>query len=184
MHRLYLVLVVALIIILAVLAGLTLDTPTLENQILIALATGFLGLATVSDIKTLRIPNKLNLFFGIAMFVAALIVILITTDKNLEGDLVRAVLIAIFTMTGFLIIHLIHPKGLGMGDVKLAFGLGMFLGWFSLEALLMGLLSAFFINAISALIVISVSVLSGKKSSVLPFAPALSMGAFLGLILI
>lgn len=143
----------------------------------VVVAAGFLAASTASDIVSLRIPNKLNLAFGLTMLVTTFSATLFF-DVTLES-FVRAVLAGIVLMAVFLFAHLLHPSGLGMGDVKLAFGLGIFLGWFSIQALLTGLFTAFLMNGFSALVVVC----SKEKPAVLPFAPALVVGSLLGLIL-
>jgi leader peptidase (prepilin peptidase)/N-methyltransferase len=67
---------------------------------------------------------------------------------------------------------------MGMGDVKLAFFMGLFLSW---PNILVSLFLAFFIGAIIGLILI----ILGKKTlkSEIPFAPFLVTGTFLAIFL-
>jgi len=105
--------------------------------------------AAITDARELRLPNELT--YGLV--VTATVAVGILTAFGVPGSVVRALLcgvgyagallaIAVFTPTG-------HPRGaevgtaplpvataLGLGDIKLAAGLGVVLGWTSLPALI------------------------------------------------
>lgn len=51
----------------------------------------------------------------------------------------RALLGAALAWGALLVIHLVSPSGMGFGDVRLAFVLGLFLGWLSLGHVLSGM---------------------------------------------
>ncbi len=75
----------------------------------------------------------------------------------------------------FLVLALIKPGGMGMGDVKLALALGFFLG----KAVIVAMFAAFLLGALTGVALIAVR---GKKmSSRLPFGPFLAVGAILAL---
>lgn len=77
----------------------------------------------------------------------------------------------------FLAIVLItRGKGMGVGDIKLAFLMGLFLGW---PNILIALFLAFFIGAAIGIILI----ISNRKTmkSEIPFGPFLVLGTFLAL---
>ncbi len=89
-----------------------------------------------------------------------------------------SILSAISAAAFFLLIVLVsRGKWMGVGDIKLAFLMGLFLGW---PNILVALLSAFFIGAIigTGLIV------AGRKklSSEVPFGPFLITGTFLAML--
>jgi leader peptidase (prepilin peptidase) / N-methyltransferase len=71
-----------------------------------------------------------------------------------------------------LALALAYPAGLGMGDVKLAFFLGLGLGRSVIAAMLLGCLSA----GIAAVVVLARYGLAGRKIA-LPFGPFLALGA-------
>jgi leader peptidase (prepilin peptidase)/N-methyltransferase len=79
---------------------------------------------------------------------------------------------------GFLLIAAIaYPGGMGMGDVKLAAVMGLFLGRNVAPALLAGFL---FGTVVGAAIMAKKGVAQGRKTKV-PFGPFLALGGLVGL---
>lgn len=76
----------------------------------------------------------------------------------------------------FLIVLISRGKGMGIGDIKLAFLMGLFLGW---PNIIVALFLAIFLGAIMGIGLI----ISGKKTlkSEVPFGPFLTIGVFLAL---
>jgi leader peptidase (prepilin peptidase)/N-methyltransferase len=80
---------------------------------------------------------------------------------------------------GFLLLFaLAYPKGMGMGDVKLAAVLGLYLGRSVAVALLSGVLAG---AVVGALVIARVGVSQGRKTAV-PFGPFLAIGGVVGLL--
>jgi leader peptidase (prepilin peptidase)/N-methyltransferase len=77
---------------------------------------------------------------------------------------------------GFLfLVHLIHPRGMGFGDVKLAGLLGLYLGWITLGHVPLGLFLGFFMGA-----AVGVALMATRRRTrrdPIPFGPFLAMGA-------
>ncbi len=74
----------------------------------------------------------------------------------------------------FFVLHLISPRGMGFGDVKLSFVLGLALGWFGAGETVLGLFLGFLYGA-----VIGIGLLvSGVRSRTdpVPFGPFLAAG--------
>ncbi|MDD4989768.1 MAG: prepilin peptidase [Candidatus Pacebacteria bacterium] len=93
--------------------------------------------------------------------------------KNLKMPLVAGLSAGVFF---FLIWLVSRGRWMGFGDVKLAFLLGLFLGW---PNILVGLFFAFLTGSIAGLFLI---VLKKKKmKSEVPFGPFLVIGTFIGL---
>jgi leader peptidase (prepilin peptidase)/N-methyltransferase len=93
--------------------------------------------------------------------------------------LLRAVLGAVVLFVSFLILALISPRGLGMGDVKLAGLVGLYLGWLGWSVLVLGAAAGFVVQAVLALIL-----LAGRRIGLrgeLPFGPAMLLGAALAI---
>jgi len=70
-----------------------------------------------------------------------------------------------------------YPRGMGMGDVKLAAVLGLFLGRSVGPAMLAGLLGG---TLVGAGIIARKGAYAGRKTAV-PFGPFLALGALVGL---
>ena len=78
---------------------------------------------------------------------------------------------------GFLLAFaLAYPRGMGMGDVKLAAVLGLFLGRSVAVAILVGVLTA---TLVGAGVMARVGVEKGRKTAV-PFGPFLALGGVVG----
>ncbi|MGF9650253.1 prepilin peptidase [Pseudarthrobacter oxydans] len=70
-------------------------------------------------------------------------------------DLLRAVLGSVILFAGYLILGLISPGGIGMGDVKLAAPVGLYLGYLGWSQLLYGGLLGFILNGLVTILVLS-----------------------------
>ena len=91
--------------------------------------------------------------------------------------LVRAGSGALALFAAFLVLALLSPSSLGMGDVKLAGLLGLHLGWLGWETLVLGGAAGFVLQALVALVLL-VSRRIGLRAE-LPFGPAMLVGAAL-----
>jgi leader peptidase (prepilin peptidase)/N-methyltransferase len=129
-------------------------------------------LVTVSliDLDTRRIPNKIT---GPAA-VGAILLCLVLKPSVLPAHLLCGALGA-----GFLLIFaLAYPRGLGMGDVKLAGVLGLYLGSSVVVALFGGILT----GALVGLGVMTrVGVARGRKTAI-PFGPFLAIGGVIAIL--
>jgi leader peptidase (prepilin peptidase)/N-methyltransferase len=115
------------------------------------------------------IPNKLTL-------PAAIAAVAVGVALDLRG--VPEQLIAGAGAGGFLLFFaLAYPRGMGMGDVKLAFVLGLFLGRSVAVAILAGVLIG---TIVGAAVMARVGVEKGRKTAV-PFGPFLALGGIIGL---
>jgi leader peptidase (prepilin peptidase)/N-methyltransferase len=79
--------------------------------------------------------------------------------------------------TFMLVIALAHPKGMGMGDVKLAGVMGLYLGLSVVPALLLGFLS----GSLVGVAIMMRHGAAGRKRGV-PFAPFLALGGLVALL--
>ncbi|NUL48094.1 prepilin peptidase [Cellulosimicrobium funkei] len=80
-----------------------------------------------------------------------------------------------------LVLHLISRAGMGMGDVKLAGGLGLYAGWLGWDQLLAAIVLGFVAGGVVALALVITRRATG--STHLPFGPALLTGTALALLL-
>jgi leader peptidase (prepilin peptidase)/N-methyltransferase len=80
---------------------------------------------------------------------------------------------------GFLLAFaLAYPRGMGMGDVKLAGVLGLYLGRSVAVALLVAVLAGVIVGVVA---MIRVGVTQGRKTAI-PFGPFLAFGGVIGLL--
>ena len=163
--------VTALLFVLAVLRfGLSGELPAF---LVLAAAGVLLG---VIDLQHRLLPNRVVVpALGIA---AAFLVLAAATEQDWPA-LVRAGLGAVVLFAVFLVLALIAPSGLGMGDVKLAALLGLYLGWIGWDAVVIGAAGGFVIQAAVAL-----SLLATRRIGLrgeLPFGPAMLLGAVLAI---
>jgi leader peptidase (prepilin peptidase)/N-methyltransferase len=120
--------------------------------------------AALIDLEYRIIPNKLTA-------AGALLALGLGTALDPAGEPGR--LIAGAAAGGFLLIAaLAYPRGMGMGDVKLAGVMGLFLGAAVAPALLIALLAGVLIGAA---IVARKGAREGRKTAV-PFGPFLALG--------
>ena len=128
-----------------------------------------LAAITITDLEHTIIPNAI-LIAGAAICLA----IAIPTDP--EGLPER--LIAALAAGGvLLLVALAYPRGMGMGDVKLAALLGLFLGRAVVPALLVG----FAVGALYGLALMARHGAGARKRAV-PFGPFLALGGVVGLL--
>jgi leader peptidase (prepilin peptidase)/N-methyltransferase len=130
------------------------------------------------DLDTKRLPNVLTLPSYPIM--AGLLLIPAAVD-GLWGDYGRALLGALALFVFYLLLALVYPAGMGMGDVKLAGVLGMALGWLGWAEWVVGSFLAFVLGAIVGLSLMLMR-RAGRRSAI-PFGPFMLAGTFLGILL-
>jgi leader peptidase (prepilin peptidase)/N-methyltransferase len=141
----------------------------------------FLYLAAISlalaiiDIETHKLPNVIVLP-GYAVGV-----VLLGTAALLQGDLVglgRMAAGAGILFAFYFVLAMISPRGMGMGDVKLAGVLGLFLGSLGWGQLAVGAGTAFVLGGLFSIILL-ITKRAGRKSGI-PFGPWMLLGAWVG----
>jgi leader peptidase (prepilin peptidase)/N-methyltransferase len=116
------------------------------------------------------IPNKITLPAAVAA---------VAIGVALRPSHVPAQLIAGAAAAGFLLVFaLAYPRGMGMGDVKLAGVLGLYLGASVSVAILTGVLAA---TLVGVGVMTRLGVERGRKTA-LPFGPFLAFGGILALL--
>ncbi|MFK4253422.1 prepilin peptidase [Streptomyces angustmyceticus] len=99
-----------------------------------------------------------------------------------EGGAWRRALLGGLVLGGcYLLLHLVNPAGLGMGDVKLAVGLGVALGWYGWRTLVTGGAAGVLAGALygAGLLLLG----RGARDTAMPLGPFMILGAFCGLLL-
>jgi len=130
------------------------------------------------DAREHRLPNKLVALaaaIGVATFATAA---LLAADLQ---PLLRALTCAAGAFTVYLALHLLSRTksgaGLGAGDVKLSAVLGLYLGWVSVDAAVLGIASGFILGALFSLVIIAIR--RGNRRTKVAFGPWMLAGAWL-----
>jgi leader peptidase (prepilin peptidase)/N-methyltransferase len=134
-------------------------------------------LLAVIDLACKRLPHALVVP---SMGVAGALFAIVAALTGAWGSWVRAVTAGVILGAVFLALWLVPGQGLGFGDVKLAALLGLFLGWLSWGAVLLGGLLPWLVNG-PIVVALLVFRRVGRKTF-LPFGPALLGGALLSII--
>jgi leader peptidase (prepilin peptidase)/N-methyltransferase len=134
----------------------------------------FLAFAVVLariDVAEHRLPNVL------VGTLAGLSLVLFAGAAAVQGDpmrLLRAVGTGSIVLASFLVLAILAPSGLGMGDVKLGFVTGAYLGWIGWEMVFWGTFLGF---ALGALWAVATVIRGGAtRSTRIAFGPFLLLG--------
>ncbi|MGG5170998.1 prepilin peptidase [Pseudarthrobacter sp. J1738] len=87
------------------------------------------------------------------------------------GTMLRMMLGGLVFFGVYLLLALLTPAGLGMGDVKLAAPLGLVLGYVGWSQLFLGAALAFVLHALVSVVLVAAKKV--EKTSELPFGPAM-----------
>ena len=129
------------------------------------------------DIDTHTLPNRIVLP---SYIVGA---VLLGASGVLAGNFAALLSAAIGAAALFALYYLLalaYPRGMGMGDVKLAGMLGLFLGFLGWQAIVVGAFAAFLLGGIFSLVLVALRRASGKTA--VPFGPWMLLGAWLGIL--
>ena len=131
------------------------------------------------DLEHFLVPNRV-LLAGTYVSAPLLVVAALVVDDG-RSHLVRALLGVLAAGGALLVLNLISPRGMGMGDVKLAAFEGAFLGWLSWGHVVLGLFLGFLLGSVGGVTLIALRLRSRKDH--IPFAPFLAAGALLAVTL-
>lgn len=134
---------------------------------------------TIVDLAEHRLPNAV--VFPTLVVVAALLV-LASAMTGAWIPLLWALGGAAAMFTVYFLLALISPSSMGMGDVKLALVIGLLLGWFGLNAWLIGLLAAFVFGGVAAVVALALHRVTLRGS--IPFGPSMLAGALAAVLLV
>ncbi|CAB4886687.1 MAG: prepilin peptidase [Actinobacteria bacterium] len=132
------------------------------------------SLLAVIDLASKRLPNPLTLS---AYPITAALLAVAAMAEGARQPIVRAVVSGAVLLLVFLVLHLISPAGMGLGDVKLAGSMGMVLGWISPAAVLWGTAAGFVIAAAVSLALLAIG--RATRKSDVPFGPSMLAGAWI-----
>jgi leader peptidase (prepilin peptidase)/N-methyltransferase len=144
------------------------------NWVLPAYLVFFAALLAISaiDLEHFIVPNRIVWPTGLASI--PLLVVAAAAGHQWHA-LRNAAIGAAAAWLFLLVVHLISPRGMGFGDVRLAALLGLYLGWLGLAYVPLGLFLAFLIGSVVGIGLIALR-RKGMKSA-LPFGPFLALGA-------
>ncbi|WP_336712324.1 prepilin peptidase [Arthrobacter sp. USHLN218] len=120
------------------------------------------------DARHKLLPNRLVLPFlvGALVLLGSAAAVSGAWLQLLGGLLGGAALFALY-----LVMALIKPGGIGLGDVKLTAVVGLYAGYLGLDAWLLVLVGAFLLNAVAIVVLMLARVLN--RNSDIPFGPAM-----------
>ena len=138
-----------------------------------------LAALTAIDLDVHRLPDVLT--FPLAPLAA----VIAACASLFTGDwfaLVRALIAGVGLGAAYFVLLLVSRGGvgLGLGDVKLAVGLGVLLGWFSWSAVLSGTLLGFVLGGVWAAVLLVSR--RATRESYIAFGPFMVGGAVLALL--
>ncbi len=124
---------------------------------------------TLTDLERRIVPNKI-------LIVGAVLAVAIAAVAD-PGSLVERAVAAAAAGGLLFLVALAYPKGMGLGDVKLAATMGLFLGRNVAPAIFVALLA----GAAVGLALIALEGAAARKRAI-PFAPFLALGGVVGLL--
>ncbi len=131
----------------------------------------------VVDLRTHRLPNAWTLT---AYPFVALGLLLPTVASGSWSDLGRALAGGGILLGLYVVLHLVNPSGMGMGDVKLSGPMGALLAWLSWSVLLVGTFLGFALGAVVGIALMALG-RAGRKSA-LPFGPFMLAGTWIAVL--
>lgn len=143
----------------------------------LAFATTLLVLSAI-DFEHHRLPNRI---LGPASIIAVILLTVASATSSDWDSLFLALAGAAAFGVPMLLLALAVPRGMGIGDVKLAGYLGLHLGWLSLWNVLVGAMAGFLIGGMAG-IVLLIAGRKGRKDPV-PFGPSMAAGALIAVFL-
>lgn len=126
------------------------------------------------DLEHYIVPNRIVI---VALTVGLPLLAAIAVIDDRGADLRSALIGSVLASGGLFAMHLAYPRGMGMGDVKLALVLGLYLGWLGLGEVFVGMFLGFLLGSIVGLGLMAAGLRT--RSQHLPFAPFLAAGSLL-----
>lgn len=161
----------------AVFVGATLHVGVASEIVAYWTFAGVTLTLVIADIDEKLIPNKI-LFPG-----GAAAIFLLAVEAAVSGRtdrLLPSVAAALGYYGVFFLIHLLNREGFGFGDVKLAFLLGFFTMFDSLQIFLLGVFFTGVVGGIPAIVLLLTRRVGPKYA--IPYGPAMVLGAWLAIV--
>ena len=144
------------------------DTWVLPAYIVVTLT---LVVLAVIDLEHFLLPNRI--VYPLAFVSIALFALAAVGDDNWDAY-TRGLLAGAIAFAIFFVLHMVSPRGMGFGDVKLSFVLGLSLGWLGWGEVFVGLFLGFLYGALIGLALIVTRIRA--RDQALPFGPFLAAG--------
>lgn len=139
----------------------------------LALGAGLVILSAV-DLELYVLPNRIVYPTG---FVFGGLLLGATVATGEWSSLRRGVIAAAVSFVAFFLMHLLFRGGMGFGDVRLSFVLGLALGWLGAVEAFFGFFFAFLLGSVVGVTLIALG-RRGRKQA-LPFGPFMAAGAMI-----
>lgn len=131
----------------------------------------------VIDARTRKIPNRLT--YPLTPALLALFVLAGLLHRSPPAAL-RSLLGGLAAFAVLLVIALISPRGMGMGDVKMAGFIGIGLGYLGWDYVILGVFAGFFVGGVAAIALLLTRFRA--RRDLIPFGPYLAIGAVAALL--
>jgi len=157
------------------------EAPVLELAAFLLLFGALLALAVI-DIELFRLPDLIVLPL-LAVSIPLIAVSSLIQDEPMR---IRYALAGGALYFGFLFVaHLVYPRGMGFGDVKLAAVMGLYVGWLgtSYSTALALVLWAMLIGFVAGSVVGIILMAARRRSAPIPFGPFLALGTVVAVLL-
>jgi leader peptidase (prepilin peptidase)/N-methyltransferase len=132
---------------------------------------------SVIDLRHFLLPNRI--VYPVTAASVVLFAVAAVVDSDADA-LWRALACAAGAFAVFFLLHVLSPRAMGFGDVRLAFLLGLDLGWLGVGEVVLGLLLGFVYGAAVGLVLLATRARSRRDH--IPFGPFLAAGALTALL--
>lgn len=130
------------------------------------------------DLRHRLLPNRMVL----TSLAGGAVLLTVAAAAGTEwSSLARAAAGSVALFVLYLLLALVNPAGMGMGDVKLAAVVGLFLAYQGWQLLAVGAFAGFLLGALASLAMLAMR--RGGLKSTIPFGPPMIAGALAAILL-
>lgn len=126
------------------------------------------------DLDVQRLPNRIVLP---SYVIGAVLLLGAAVGTGHPDAAIRALLAMSVLYGGYWLMALVHPGGMGFGDVKLAGLLGLYLGWLGWSSVWVGTFTGFLLGATLGVVLLLTRRATGRTA--IPFGPSMLAGGLL-----
>lgn len=135
---------------------------------------------SVVDLRIFRIPNRIVFpALGVTVVLVVIASYVLAPSNSIALDAIKHAAVGMLTYFAILFVfHMVYPRGLGFGDVKLALLMGLSLGWLGSsadQAAYLAFIALFFGCVLGIVFGLGMRFIKGKGGA-FPFGPALAVG--------